>query len=65
MTRFGELGEEDARLDLAFGALREHVERNLAEGLVGVRQRLDHHVRRRRPPDDRDDPDRPQQPQRR
>ena len=39
--------EEDARLDVAFGARRQDVEGDLAEFLILVRQQDDHHVGRR------------------
>jgi len=45
----GELLEEDARLDFALRALREHVVRDFAKCLIGVGQRFEHHVRRRDP----------------
>jgi hypothetical protein len=58
----GELVEEDAWLDLAFCALREHVVRDFAECLIRVRQRFEHHVGRRHPAENGNEGDRAEQP---
>ena len=59
----GKLGEEHAWLDVAFGLRRDDVERDLPEGLVGARQRHEHHVGGRGPGRHRQHDDRPQHPE--